>query len=185
MNLKQVKKLRLSPPWVVYQKQVKALFENDPDVSIETAQGAEGPEITLYVAKPLKAAALARILPECKDFCNVKCRINIVPGNGAGGGHGATAMPKAPEDAAELAMAAFGENGAVAEIRHVSKGLFRGIAYVAFKRAVVQFPADNLGDINGNWNGLYETVAREVCERAYGICFCTTGSTNLALGVWP
>lgn len=179
MNLKQVKKLRLSPPWVVYQRQAKALFENDPDVVIETAQGKEGPEITLYVAKPLKVAALARILPECRDFGGVKCRINIVPGNGA------TAMPKAPEDAAELAMAAFGENGAVAEIRQVSKGLFRGIAYVAFKRAVVQFPADNLGDINGNWNGLYETVAREVCERAYGICFCTTGSTNLALGVWP
>lgn len=179
MNLKQVKKLRLSPPWVVYQRQVQALFENDPDVSIETAQGKKGPEIRLYVAKPLKAAALARILPECKDFGGTICRLSVVPGNGA------TAMPKAPEDAAELAMAAFGDNAAVAEIRHVSKGLFKNLAYVAFKREVVQFPADNLGDINGNWNGLYETVASEVCERAYGICFCTTGSTNLALGVWP
>lgn len=180
MNLKQVKKLRLSPPWVVYQRQVQALFENDPDVEIETAQGKEGPEITLYVEKSLKAAALARMLPECKDFgSGTVCRLSVVPGNGA------TAMPKAPEDAAELAMAAFSGNAAVDEIRQVSKGLFKDLAYVAFKREVVQFPADNLGDINGNWNGLYETVAREVCERAYGICFCTTGKSNLALGVWP
>lgn len=173
--------LKISPPWIVWQKQAKALFENDPDIWIDAATAAADPEITLYVAKPAKAAALARMLPECKEFGNVKCRINIVPPNGA------LAMPKAPEGGAELAMAAFGENGAVACIRQVSKGLFRDLAYVAFDREVVQFPADNIADINGNWSGLMEDIAREVCERAEGIFFCTAGAGELTagLGVWP
>ena len=50
--------LKISPPWIVWQKQAKALFENDPDIRIDTAEDSAGPEITLYVAKPAKAAAL-------------------------------------------------------------------------------------------------------------------------------
>ena len=173
--------LKISPPWIVWQKQAKALFENDPDIRIDAAPAAADPEITLYVAKPAKAVALARMLPECKEFGNVKCRLTVVPPNGA------FAMPKAPDNPAELAAVAFTGNAAVETVRPVSKGLFANLAYVAFKREVVQFSADNIADINGNWSGLYEDIAREVCERAEGIFFCTAGAGELTagLGVWP
>gem|GEM_PF-1426339 len=178
-------RLRLSPPWVVWQKMVRALFEGDAEIRIDAAEASAGPEVTLYVDKPLKAAALARLLPECRQFGNVYCRVAVVPL------HGGVALPKAPDDPAELAVAAFGGNAAVAAVRPVSKGLFANLAYVAFAPRVVQFGADRLDDINGNWSGLYETVAREVCERADGIFFCTAAvqaeGARLAapLGEWP
>ena len=180
--------LQISPPWIVFQKKVRALFENDPDIRIDTVEASAGPEATLYVAKPEKAAALARLLPECKQFGGVCCRITVVPPNGG------FAMPKAPEGAAGLAAAAFGGNAAVVAVRQVSKGLFADLAYVAFRREVVQFPADNLCDINGNWSGLYEEIAREACERAEGMFFCTAAGKDAEangaplaapLGEWP
>lgn len=172
--------LKLSPPWVVFQKKVRALFEEDPDVIVCTGADSVGPFVKLYVAKPLKAAALARLLPGYKAFGSVRVSIAVVPGNGD------LAMPEAPESVPGLAEAAFDGNAAVTEIRQVSKGFFRDLAYVAFNPVVVQFPADDLSDINGNWSGLYADIAKELFENNPGICFCTASSGKaLKAEMWP
>lgn len=179
-------KLLISPPWVEYQNKVRKLFERDREVKIDTVSGSANAEVKLYVSNPAKAAALARMLPLCKEFGGVKCAVTVVPSNGN------LAMPKSPEGGVELAVAAFEGNDAVAAVRQVSKGLFKDIAYVAFKREVVQFPNDQLDDINGNWSGLYADIAKEVCEKAEGIFFCTAAEANAngaplaaPLGEWP
>ena len=178
-------KLLISPPWVEYQSKVRKLFERDPEIKIDTEAGSANAEVKLYVSNPVKAAALARMLPPCKEFGGVKCAVTVVPPNGN------LAMPKSPEGGVGLAVAAFEGNGAVALIRQVSKGLFKDVAYVAFRREVVQFFNDVLSDINGNWSGLYADIAKKVCEKAEGIFFCTAAEAEegaplaAPLGEWP
>lgn len=182
--MKAIPTFKLSPPWTTFRHKVEALFAHDPGVRVDVSgENTATPEIKLHVEKPAKAAALARLLPTCRAFGGVTVQIAVVPANEA------FALPKASRGVVELAHAAFEGNGAVAAIRQMSGGAFRDLVYVAFKPEVVQFFNDDLGDINGNWSGLYAGIAKEVCDDAAlvdGILFCTAAKDEL-LGqeVWP
>lgn len=169
-------KLKLSPPWVTYIKKIEALFGQDPEIRIES--DCEAPSVKLYVANADKAAALAAMLPEKWTYGNVECRVTVVPGNDA--------VPCKSKTPAEAVCAAFAENPVVAVMRPVSKGLFRDLSYVAFRREVVQFFNDDLADINGNWSGLYADIAKELLD-ADGVFFCTAADCGFGapLGEWP
>jgi hypothetical protein len=47
------------------------------------------------------------------------------------------------------------------------------ITYVIFKKEVVQYYDDNLGDAHGNRTTLYEQIANQIFEDREGIYFCT------------
>ena len=159
-------KLKLRSPWVLYERQLWALFRHDPEVSVELDEGFL--KVTLRTDTQKKADALSRLMPAEPSFGNVKVKLCIVPANRTG--------EKLPEDAPmiDILKAAFEGNEAVKEIRPVSKGLFRDLCYVVFENAVVQYEADNLADVNGNISTLYENIAREVMPNANGVFFCTS-----------
>ena len=88
--------------------------------------------------------------------------------------------------------AAFEGNPVVTQVRQVSKGLFKDLAYCVFSKEVVQYPIDNLADINGNRSVLMEDIAREILTDANGVYFCTSagrananGFGDAPLGEWP
>ena len=69
----------LSPPWLNYVNEIKALFGRDPEISILYDDNAN--EVKLYVEGGDKANALAIILPPEKHFGNVTLKITVVPAN--------------------------------------------------------------------------------------------------------
>lgn len=179
-------KLKLAPPWITYRERLKALFEKDPGVTVgDIEKRPYGLKLTIRVESAAKADALTRLMDREVCFGDVALEVKIVPANAGEG---------LPDDARGIAvvMAAFDGNAAVTVIRAVSKGLFHDMTYVVFRREVVQYPADNLGDVNGSESTLMETIAREMLPRADGVFFCTSNggpalgqALDKPLGEWP
>jgi hypothetical protein len=48
------------------------------------------------------------------------------------------------------------------------------LTYVAFKKEVVQFYADNLRDPNGFKSTLYQDIAEDVFGEKNNVCYCTS-----------
>lgn len=157
-------KVGLSAPWDIYYKELSALFEEDPEVEIVYDEDVR--EITLYVDDSAKADALARLLPNEKDFGGVKLRITVVSAN--------------EDNVIGLFEKAFSGNPAFVYAQHVDGVYERD--YVVLAHDVVQYFADNLADINRNKTTLYENIARHVfdgTEIAGKVSFCTATKDNL------
>jgi hypothetical protein len=71
--------MKLSPPWISYFNQLKALFEKDPDVKLEYDDDKH--MIEIYVKGEGKAEAIVKLLPERKTFGNVNIDIIVIPSN--------------------------------------------------------------------------------------------------------
>lgn len=169
--------LRIQSPWILTQGKLKALFGEDRGIRIECDD--RSPAITLYVEDPAKADALARILPERYEFGSVKMPVTVKPAN-----PGTRTEFKGTGD---VLAAAFAGNPVVSQIRPVSKGFFRNLTYCVFRNEVVQFFADNLGDINGFCSTLMEYIARDLLRDVEDVFFCTSAGEKLQapLGEWP
>jgi len=153
------KKVNLAPPWITYFKEIEALFAQDPDVRVEFDE--EGYGVTLYVEGHDKADAIDQLLPDEMEFGNIKMKITVVPAN------------KLEMDKADLLNIAFAGNPALAYAKRV-EGIFTNpICYAVMQKKVVQFYNDDLHDINGNMNTLYQDIAKDVIGEDGGVCFCT------------
>lgn len=151
--------VKLSPPWCKLYREVDALFGRDPQINV--VYDEEANIITLYVDNTEKAAALMQLLPSEKVMGNVVVKINVVPAN-----------QNAVSERVELYKAAFTGNPAFSKIQSVSLPFF-STNYLIFNPEVIQFYNDNLQDLNGNWTGVMEDIARDVFEAETDICFCT------------
>lgn len=164
--------MKLSPPWITFVHEVEALFENDPEVKV-LYNDAEN-KLKLYVDDSDKAMALAKLLPEKKEFGNVVVSIEIIPAN--------------PEDMSidELFAKAFCGNPALA-MSVAYDTPFGKISYAVFQKKVVQFFNDQMDDINGNKSMLFQDIAKDVFNPDLGIYYCTEASGDLTkpLGEWP
>lgn len=177
--------LILQPPWLGYAEQVKALFGDDASIDIDYNDQKKA--LVLKVESARKANALGRLMPARVDFGGVSVDVSITPRSTAG--------DLLPDDAttADVLLAAFDGNPVVTQVRQVSKGLFRDLCYCVFRREVVQYPSDNLADINGNTSMLMQDIARKVLTKAEGVYFCTSAGYKLSdsdaldkpLGEWP
>lgn len=147
---------KLAPPWEIFYREVKALFENDPEIEIKWNYDTK--EIKLLVDDASKADALMVLLPTEKHFGNETVKITVVPANDH-------------ESAISLYQRAFAGNPALSFIEE-TEGPFKA-AYAVFAKRVVQFPADNIGDIYGNITTLYQNIAEDVLVRNDGEFFCT------------
>lgn len=157
-------KISLSPPWIIYYKELNAFFENDPDVKVLFDE--EKNEIKLYVSDAEKAKALSELLPMVKKYEEVELKIAIIPANGAAFGFKSSSV--------DSIKAALKNNPIVDKIETVS-GLFGyDLHYVLFKKEVVQYFTDNIGDYNGFCSTLYENIARDIFEDTIGVFFCTS-----------
>ena len=150
---------KLSPPWEIYYKEVCLLFEKDNEVA--EVYNPDTSELKLYVDNPVKADALSRILPDEKEFGNVKLKITIIPANGANN----------LRDARSDYEKAFEGNPIVSYVATGSK-LF-DYTYVVFTNTVVQYFNDDIGDVNGNCSTLYQEIAKHVFKPQTGVFYCT------------
>lgn len=155
-------KLKMAAPWVEYCRQIEALFGKDPEIRI-TYDEDDG-EIRMLVDNTDKAAALEKLLPAEKTFGNVTVRTIIVPAN------------LEEKNRAGLIETAFKGNPVLRYARTIEGVFTNPVSYIVFKNEVVQYPIDNLHDINGNRSTLYETIANEVIGEDEGVCFCTDKS---------
>ena len=154
-------RIKLSPPWDTYYKELKCLFEQDKDITIIFDE--EIPEIKLYVDSPAKAYALSELLPTTKEFGTVTMNITVVPSNTMFG------IPNG-----NLYEMAFKDNPVLAYVKEVNTPFAGKITYVVFILEVVQYFNDNLFDLNGICSTLYQEIAKNIFEdNGHKASFCT------------
>lgn len=149
--------VKLSSPWVLFYREIEALFKEDPAVKVEYDD--ETRTIKLFVEGAEKADALSQLLPTEKTFGNITVKVSVVPAN------------LGTPSKLQLFQKAFESNPALAYI-HESEGIF-DFNYVVFKAKVVQYKSDNAGDVNKLTSTLYQDIAKDVFEDMPGIFFCT------------
>lgn len=151
-------KVNLSSPWVIYYRKLESFFELDPDVEVILEEEYQ-PVIRLYVDNARKADALQELLPNEKKFGNVKVPIIVIPSNNT-------------SSKLDLLKVALEGNDAVVDIETVS-AVFDDITYIIFEKEVVQYFADDLGDLHGINSTLYQDLAKEIFGESSNIHFCT------------
>ena len=164
--------IKLSPPWVQKYHQLQAMFKLDSDINVIL----EDTDIKLYVEDPDKAAALEETLVTEYNFGNVVTHINIIPAN----------KPSKYSIAfTGIGRALYG-NKAVADYVETDTVLGH-YTYIIFKKEVVQYYTDDLGDAYGVRSTLYQDIAKEIFEPTACVFFCTNVNDNLKapLGEWP
>ena len=152
--------LRLSAPWQIFYKELSELFKKDPEIHI--VYDTDEQEISLYIENQVKADALAEILPEELSFGSVKVQINIIPTN-----------ENSRRSVGSLYEDAFYKNPIVNEVVTLDGIMTNPITYVIFKKEVVQYYNDDLGDAHGMCSTLYQDMAYRVFEEKEGVFFCT------------
>lgn len=153
------KELNLSPPWISFFRGIESLFGKDPDIRIVHTEGSS--IIDLYVDNPVKANALAQLIPPIKTFGNAEFGVNVIPPN-----------PSKVTDAS-LFRSAFDGNPALSFVEEINTPMTGDIAYVVFKNEVVQYPNDDLSDLHGLKSTLYQDIAKDLFTDVSGIFFCT------------
>lgn len=177
-------RLGLSSPWVLYYKEVSALFENDKEVRVLFDE--ESCVLKIYVEKSAKAGALMQLLPDEKSFGNVTLKIEVIPANDL-----KFLLGRQTKDAdVDLICTALEGNKAVSAVKTVRLLYNNVLTYIVFENKVVQYFTDDLGDYFGLRSTLYEDLAREVFGKKDGVFFCTDRGTETEafgepLGEWP
>lgn len=167
-------KLKLSPPWVIFYQEIKALFEKDPHIKIVYDEDEQ--EISLFVDDANKADALTRLLPAEKTFGAVTLKINVIPSNSEGVVN--TLCYQYSNDLATIYQRAFNKNPILDYIKVISGIFTNNLTYIVFKKEVVQYYNDSLNDIHGCCSTLYENLAREIFVEQEGVFFCTNTSNS-------
>lgn len=160
--------LNLSSPWYTYQRKIHALFRYDPDIEVgevfETNDPIADYAFDIEVKCHEKYIALDRVLPKVRRFGNVRIAIFLYDEE-----NGEEA------DAETLFKTIFKGNPALSDI--ITAEDFTGTkhTYVLFRPEVVQFFNDDISDLNGNWSGIMQDIARDVfADDARGVHFCTS-----------
>lgn len=174
-------RLKLSPPWITFVNQVRAMFGNDPDIKID--YNDDDVTMKVYVEKPDKASAIARLLPVEKEIGNITLRISVIPANNVFAQIGKVS-------AKQLFDIAFENNPVYAYSKEITGIFTNTITYVVFKNRVVQFFNDNLNDIHGLVSTLYQDIAAEIFDetQVYGVNYNTDIEERvfgMPLGEWP
>lgn len=159
-------KVKLSPPWVIFYDEVKALFGRDDDIKIVYNEDEQ--IIDMYISNQEKAEALTLLLPLEKKFGNVSVKINVIPAN-----DNITFHKKLFTKSGSLYEKAFCGNPAFSYYKEISGIFSNNLHYVVFVNEVVQYFNDSLSDIHGLCSTLYQDIAKDIFEDTEGIFFCT------------
>lgn len=176
-----MQKFVLEAPWETWCKELKALFEEDEDISVSDVYTPENGMdadyvVAVQVRKHEKFLALDRLLPRVKCFGNVTLGIDLYDEENAEVNVGA------------LFATLFEGNPKFDAVRVRTDPTNTDWVYVMFQPKVIQFHDDDISDYNGNWTGLAEEIARDVfAENGRGVFFCTSpvNGENRPLGEWP
>lgn len=151
--------------WRCLVHELDAFFQEDNEVKI--GFDASNYTIKVYVDNPEKADALAKLLPDKKDFGTVQVIIDVIPSNKVR--DKVVSAELSPE---EVIKNAFKGNKAVENI--VTTDFFDTslFTFVVFRNCVVQYYVDDLSDLYGMESTLYEDMARDLFN-TQGVFFCT------------
>lgn len=167
--------MELSAPWYILYKEMDAMFKKDKDVRV--LFDPDEMIIKVFAASMNKAEALDKILINRHRFGNVTVNVIVVPPN---------SDEETDDIGDELLYAyAFDGNDALSFIRQVDTpyGVFQ---YVVFEPTVVQYFADDIGDVYGNCSTLYQNIAQEIFK-GDGVYFCTDAVNGVKkeISEWP
>ena len=153
-----MKKTDLISPWYEYVNQVKALFGQDPAITINFDE--DDMVLRIMVDGSAKAAGLAEILPEEVEFGKIILQVLVIRNNQS-------------RTIGDYIRDAFYGNPAFCDTATTPPPY--EAFYAIFKKEVVQYYNDDLGDIQGLRSTLYEDLAREVLShgKVDGVYFCT------------
>lgn len=161
--------LKLSTPWATYANMLAALFKYDDDILIGDICEVNNEDVQynldIEVYDHNKFLALWQILPRVAEFGNAKMQFSVFDLENVSGEN---------VNYTKIFKTIFNDNPILKEI--CIKPDFFGMeqSYICFNPEVIQFPNDNAGDINGNWSGLAEDIARKVFANfTPNIHFCT------------
>lgn len=161
-----MKRINLEAPWETFAKKVAALLANDPDIIVGELMNDPSERGDYALAIPVynheKFLALDRLLPGSKKFGNVTLSIDLYD------------EENAEVDTEGLFQTLFKDNPVFDSVQTLTDPAGGEWTYVVFRPEVIQFFDDDLTDVNGNWTGIAEDIAREVfAENARGVYFCT------------
>lgn len=159
----------LSSPWVIFYNEINALFKDDPDIRIVYKEDEQ--EINLYVNIPTKAAALSELLPVEKVFGAVTVKVNVIPANKEATINCRTQLLNS--EAGSLYRNALRANPHFEDVAEVTGVFDNPLTYVIFKKEVIQYFNDSLGDINGVCSTLAQNIAEDIFIYKNGVFFCT------------
>jgi len=165
-------KINLVAPWDEYYNEMIAFFAEDPDVTI--LYESEAKNIKVLVQDPAKAEALMYLLNSEVDFGGVTLLITVVPANEV-----ISDIKKCfsnannEEDYTTLYKRSLIDNDLFAYTKTIENMMGFNAVFVVFKKKVVQYYSDNLGDLNGMKSTLAENIARDIFVPHNGVFFCT------------
>ena len=174
------KRLELTPPWLIYYREITELFGKDPSVAVVYDEDESEKHIKVYASTEEKTRALAYILPGTVEYGNVTLFIDVYEPNGYR--YCTTCNADYDLDIGidrELIWAAFSGNSAVVTVGEVSLGGER-IYYVIFANKVVRYFNDDLFDAFGCCSTLYQDIAKRVLRSIRNVYY-STAPENLTL----
>ena len=168
-------KINLISPWDEYYNKMVAFFKDDSDVTVlYDSQEDDTKYIKVLVDNPEKATALEMLLNKEKDFGGIKLIVTVVP---------ADDIPKDiardmrlwAEDAKYYGLyrSALIGNSNFATVQEIKGMLGFDATFVVFKKKVIQYYNDNIGDLNGMKSTLAEEIARDIFIPNSGVFFNT------------
>ena len=165
--------LKLSAPWVVFYREVQAMFKEDNDIHV--VYDEDNMALKLYVENGYKAAALEKLLPTEKKFGDIVLKIEVIPANNSAEENFLKfrTVQSVDTDLADIFRDAFDRNP-ILDYVHVVNGVF-GFSgcYVVFAKKVIQFFTDDLGDMYGNCSTLAQNIAKDIFVDLAGVFYCT------------
>lgn len=153
------KNVKMSAPWDIYYRRLYKLFGEDPE--IEMTFDRDDYKIVFLVNNEAKADAIGKLLPVEVPFGNITVKIKVIPANGN-------------DSKINLIETAFNGNPVLDYIASDYSSLGTNpVHYVVFRKEVVQYYSDDLGDINGLCSTLFQNIAKDVLGENDGIHYCT------------
>ena len=151
------KNLKLSPPWFTYCNELKAVFSEDPEVTVENLD-EENFNIKVTVSNNYqKFEALKKILKTQVYIGNITVNVDIVYDGS--------------KDSSEVSIqdfkAAFAGNpkfvdAVTKDIKDPTGSIVATFPYAIFSKEIVQFYNDDMSDYCANFNGILADVVKDV-----------------------
>ena len=153
----------MSSPWVTYARKLAMLLTAD-DTEVE--YNSEKKKVTIRTNSFDKCAAFTKLLPQAVVFGNVILTIDIIPANDI--------------DDVTMFKHIFANSPIVDKIVTIQpEGTSNPFTYILFKKEVVEYWDDNLGNPHGFMFDLYQNMAENVFEDNHdGIIFTTSSSLD-------
>ena len=156
--------IKLSPPWITFNKEISELFKNDKDVKLSFYENER--KVKLTVKNYEKAQALKKILPKAKTFGQITVAIEVE-----------YKSAEETETIQETYEKAFKDNPAFKYGFTFNMGT-NPITYIVFAKEVVQYWNDDMSDPHGVSSTLYENIAHNVFAPDNGVIFSTDSNRS-------